>query len=118
MQQQTYAIIMFLLLPAQMITGLFLWKIKSFENYIEFMGGIRVVNSLHVLLCFFFTAFIIGHIYLATLGHTPLAHIKAMFTGYEDMEPEPEAPAPPDSGRAAEEAKKDGGGFAPLTGHA
>lgn len=84
MQQKTYAMIMFVLVPLQITTGLFLWEIKRFENYIQFMGGIRIVNLVHVLLFFFFAAFMVGHIYLATLGHTPLAHIKAMFTGYEE----------------------------------
>jgi thiosulfate reductase cytochrome b subunit len=42
-----------------------------------------------VLLFFFFTAFIFVHAYLATLGHTPLAHFKAMFTGFEDAHDEP-----------------------------
>lgn len=84
MQQQTYAIIMFVLVPLQIVTGLFLWEIKRFENYIQFMGGVRIVNQLHVVLFFFFAAFLVGHIYLATLGHTPLAHIKSMFTGYEE----------------------------------
>jgi len=41
----------------------------------------------HLFLSIFFTAFLFVHIYLATLGHTPWTHIKAMFTGYED-EPE------------------------------
>ncbi len=84
MQQQTYAVIMFVLVPIQMATGLFLWEIKRFENYIHFMGGVMIVNLVHVILFFFFAAFLIGHIYLATLGHTPLAHIKSMFTGYEE----------------------------------
>ncbi len=36
-------------------------------------------------------AFLIGHLYLSTTGHTPLAHIKAMITGWEDQhEAEPE----------------------------
>jgi len=84
MQQQTYALIMFVLLPLQIVTGLFLWEIKRFENYIQFMGGIRIVNLLHVVLFFLFAAFMIGHLYMSTLGHTPLAHIKAMFTGFEE----------------------------------
>lgn len=84
MQQQTYAVLMFVLLPLQIVTGLFLWEIKRFENYIGFLGGIRIINLIHVVLFFFFAAFIVGHIYLATLGHTPLAHIKSMFTGYEE----------------------------------
>jgi hypothetical protein len=39
---------------------------------------------IHVLLFIFFSAFIIVHFYLATLGHTTFAHIIAMFTGYEE----------------------------------
>lgn len=84
LQQATYAKIMFLLLPLQMVTGIFLWQIKQFEDYIHVMGGIKIVNTVHVLLFFFFVAFMIGHIYMTTFGHTPLAHIKSMFTGYEE----------------------------------
>ena len=84
LQQQSYLGIMLLLLPAQMISGLLLWKVKGFENYINLLGGIKVIDTIHVLLFFVFSAFLIVHCYLATLGHTPLAHFKAMFTGYED----------------------------------
>jgi thiosulfate reductase cytochrome b subunit len=89
LQQQAYLGIMFIFLPAQMISGLFLWRVKRFENYIELIGGIKIVSTIHVLLFFFFLTFIFVHAYLATLGHTPLAHFKAMFTGYEEHhEPE------------------------------
>jgi len=84
LQKNAYLGIMFVFLPAQMITGLFLWRVKRFENYIELIGGIKIVSTIHVLLFFFFTAFIFVHVYLATLGHTPLAHFKAMFTGFEE----------------------------------
>jgi thiosulfate reductase cytochrome b subunit len=91
LQQKAYIGIMLVFLPAQMITGLFLWRVKKFENYIDFLGGIKIVDTIHVLLFFFFTAFIFVHAYLATLGHTPLAHFKAMFTGFEDAHDEPAA---------------------------
>ncbi|MEW6593876.1 MAG: cytochrome b/b6 domain-containing protein [Thermodesulfobacteriota bacterium] len=84
MQQQAYLGIMFLLLPAQIASGFFLWRVRGFENYITLLGGVKIVATIHVLLFFFFTAFIIVHCYLATLGHTPLAHFKAMITGYEE----------------------------------
>ena len=84
LQQNAYIAIMFLLLPAQMITGLFLYRVRHFENYINLLGGIKIIDTIHVLLFFFFVAFMIVHIYLATLGHTPMAHFKAMFTGYEE----------------------------------
>ena len=84
LQQQAYLAIMFVLLPAQMISGLFLWKIKGYGEYINLLGGIKIIDTIHVLLFFFFTSFLFIHCYLATLGHTPLAHFKAMFTGYEE----------------------------------
>ena len=84
MQQKAYIGLMFVFLPAQMISGIFLWQVKGFENYIDLLGGIRIVDTIHVLLFYFFATFMFVHTYLATLGHTPLAHFKAMFTGYED----------------------------------
>lgn len=84
LQQQSYLAIMFVLLPAQMISGLFLWKIKGYGEYINLLGGIKVIDTVHVLLFFFFTSFLFIHCYLATLGHTPLAHFKAMVTGFEE----------------------------------
>ncbi len=89
LQQKAYIGIMFVILPAHMITGLFLWRVKKFENYIELLGGIKIVSTIHVLLFFFFATFIFVHAYLATLGHTPLAHFKAMFTGFEEAHDEP-----------------------------
>jgi thiosulfate reductase cytochrome b subunit len=29
--------------------------------------------------------FFVVHVYFATTGHTPIAHIKAMITGYEEV---------------------------------
>jgi thiosulfate reductase cytochrome b subunit len=84
LQQLVYFAIMFVFLPAQMMSGLFLWKIKSYEEYINLLGGIKLLDTIHVLLFFFFTSYLFIHCYLATLGHTPLARFKAMFTGYEE----------------------------------
>ena len=84
LQQQAYIGLMFLFLPLQMITGLLLWRVNDFALYINWLGGIKIVDTIHVLLFFFFSIFMVVHAYLATLGHTPLAHYKAMFTGYEE----------------------------------
>ena len=84
MQQVSYLMIMVLLIPLQLITGLFLWDPKLFGPVVNIIGGIQIADLVHVLLWIFFSAFIIVHFYLATLGHTPMAHIIAMFKGYED----------------------------------
>ena len=91
MQSMTYQIIMLLLVPLQFYTGVLLWDVPRFSAMIELFGGVRVVDTVHVLIFIFFTAFIFIHPYLASLGHTPTAHFKAMFTGYEEVEDEPGA---------------------------
>jgi thiosulfate reductase cytochrome b subunit len=83
MQQVSYLMIMTLLIPVQIITGLFLWNPKLFSPVVNIVG-IQIIDAIHVLLWIFFSAFMIVHFYLATLGHTPLAHIISMFTGYEE----------------------------------
>jgi len=88
MQQVSYLMIMVLLIPLQLITGLLLWDPKLFSPIINVVGGIQIIDIVHVLLWIFFSAFIIVHFYLATLGHTTWAHIIAMFTGFEEEEEE------------------------------
>lgn len=75
MQKLAYDGVMFVALPAQMITGFILMK-----------GGASVHTALliHVLVGAFFVLFIVGHMYLATTGHTPLALFKEMIHGYEE----------------------------------
>ncbi len=86
LQSVSYQIIMLLVLPAQIFTGILLWDVERFSGLVNFLGGVRVVDTVHVLVLIFFTFFLFVHVYLATLGHTPAAHIKAMFTGYEEVE--------------------------------
>ena len=86
MQSMSYQVIMLLLVPIQFYTGVLLWDVKRFSGMIDLLGGVRVVDTAHVLIFIFFSGFIFMHIYLATLGHTRMAHIKSMFTGYEEIE--------------------------------
>jgi len=86
MQGMTYQIIMLLLVPLQFYTGVLLWDVQRFSGMIDVLGGVRVVDTAHVLIFIFFVGFIFVHPYLASLGHTRTAHFKAMLTGYEDVE--------------------------------
>ena len=86
MQGMTYQVIMLLLVPLQFYTGLLLWDVERFSGMIDLLGGVRVVDTAHVLIFIYFITYIFVHAYLGTLGHTWSAHFKAMFTGYEDVE--------------------------------
>jgi thiosulfate reductase cytochrome b subunit len=88
MQSMAYQVIMMIVVPVQFVTGILLWEVQRFSATIELIGGIRVVDTVHVLAFIFFTAFICIHPYLASLGHTRSAHFKAMITGYEEVEEE------------------------------
>lgn len=86
LQQAAYFIIMLLLVPLQLVSGVLLWDIKMFADWISLLGGLKVVDMVHVIVFFCLTAFLFVHVYLTTLGTTPLEHIKEMFTGYEEIE--------------------------------
>jgi thiosulfate reductase cytochrome b subunit len=86
LQIMLYQVVMLLLVPIQILTGLFLFDVKHFSAAVDFLGGVRVIDTVHVLIFIFFIFFIQMHVYLATLGHTPAAHIKAMISGYDDFD--------------------------------
>jgi thiosulfate reductase cytochrome b subunit len=88
MQSMLYQVIMLLVVPIQFYTGILLWDLKRFSGAVELLGGVRVVDTVHVLIFIFFTSYILIHAYLGTLGHTPSAHFKEMYTGYLDGEEE------------------------------
>ncbi len=91
LQRVSYQIIMLLILPVQIFTGVLLWDIERFSGAVALLGGVRIVDTVHVLLFIFFVGFLFVHVYLATLGHTATAHIKAMFTGYEETDEDTDA---------------------------
>jgi thiosulfate reductase cytochrome b subunit len=86
LQKTTYFGIMFVLVPLQIVTGVLLWDLERFRALIEALGGVRVIDAFHIILAYIFTAFLIVHIYLATLGHTFFSHFKAMIVGHENTE--------------------------------
>ena len=86
LQIMMYQIIMLIFVPIQFISGLLLWDVKQFAFLVDMFGGVRVVDTIHVLMFIVFSGFLIMHLYLITLGHTRTAHIKAMLTGYEEVE--------------------------------
>ncbi len=86
MQSMTYQVMMLLLVPIQFFTGVLLWDVERFSHMIDLLGGVRVVDTAHVLIFIYFIVYIFVHPYLGTLGHTWSAHFKAMFNGYEDVE--------------------------------
>ena len=86
LQKMTYQLVMLVAVPIQFVTGLMMWNVKGFQRWIDMAGGIRVVDTVHVLLFIFFVFFILVHAYMGALGQKPSTHFKEMITGYEEPE--------------------------------
>lgn len=86
MQKSAYLAIMFVLVPLVSLTGIFLMNIAPLRDLVIMIGGLKLLVGAHFLLACSLCAFLFTHIYLATLGHTPLAYFKPMWTGWEEVE--------------------------------
>jgi thiosulfate reductase cytochrome b subunit len=84
MQKITYQFMMFITVPITALSGLMMWDVDRFSGLIEMMGGIRVVNTIHVIMFIMFLFFIFLHAYMGALGPKPSTHYKEMFTGWEE----------------------------------
>jgi thiosulfate reductase cytochrome b subunit len=87
LQQLTYLGILNVLLPLQGITGILMWGVQRWPQMSQAFGGLPFLAPFHTLIAWIFATFIIGHVYLTTTGGMrPLTSIKAMITGWEDIE--------------------------------
>ncbi|MCJ7499779.1 cytochrome b/b6 domain-containing protein [bacterium] len=86
LQKTAYAAIMFVCIPLVIVTGVLMMNVSSLREMVMAVGGLRLLIGAHWLVACVFCAFLFTHIYLATLGHTPFAHFKPMWTGWEEAE--------------------------------
>jgi thiosulfate reductase cytochrome b subunit len=85
-QKLTYFGILNVLLPLQIVTGAAMWGVQKWPEIAGALGGLPLLAPMHSLLAWLFGSFIVGHVYLTTTGATPLEGIRAMVTGYEEVE--------------------------------
>lgn len=87
LQQVTYVGILNVLLPLQGLTGILMWGVQKWPNLASSLGGLPFLAPFHTLIAWIFAAFIVGHVYLTTTGGPrPMDSIKAMVTGWENVE--------------------------------
>lgn len=87
MQKSAYMAIMFVLMPLVALSGILLTNVSPLREIVILVGGLKLLMSVHFLLACSLIAFLFTHVYLATLGKTPMAYIKPMWTGWEEEEP-------------------------------
>jgi thiosulfate reductase cytochrome b subunit len=84
LQKIAYGSTMFIFAPIVIVTGLLYTDIDILRKYMLLWNITGIVNAIHIIVAYLFTLFLIIHVYMATLGPTPLSHIRAMISGYEE----------------------------------
>ena len=86
LQRLVYLSLAAFLLPFQMISGFLYWGYNQWPSWgldglsLKWIGILHMFGAINIL------TFIVVHVYMTTTGHSLSAHIKAMITGWEDVE--------------------------------
>jgi thiosulfate reductase cytochrome b subunit len=86
LQRLVYLSLAALLLPIQMISGFLYWSNNSWDAWGLSFLSLKTLAMVHMAGAFAILTFVIVHVYMTTTGHSLSAYIKAMITGWEDVE--------------------------------
>ena len=89
LQKLTYLGLKILVIPTMVISGLLYMFYRYPQKgtiYGLNIGSVEVIAVFHTAAAFLLMAFVIAHVYLITTGSTVTSNLKAMVTGYEELE--------------------------------
>jgi thiosulfate reductase cytochrome b subunit len=86
LQRLTYLGLAAALLPVQMATGFLYWGYNSWADWGLSVLTLQIVALVHTAGAFAILSFLVVHLYMTTTGHKISAHVKAMITGWEEVE--------------------------------
>jgi len=85
LQRMIYLGLKLLVIPVMVLSG-FAYMYLNFPNVTFELDSLDLVAAIHTMGAFFLIFFVIAHIYLTTTAHRPMSSIKAMVTGWEEMD--------------------------------
>jgi thiosulfate reductase cytochrome b subunit len=89
LQRAVYVLLKVLAFPVMVTSGLlYLLYRYPHRSGVEALNvrGLETIAAVHTAGAFFLIAFIVVHVYLITTGTTVTSSLKAMITGYEELE--------------------------------
>lgn len=85
LQKYFYILVMYLAVPCVIISGIgLLFPEIIIENIYKF-SGIYVTAVFHAAMGFFISMFLIIHLYVSTIGKSPLENFKGIITGWHSL---------------------------------
>lgn len=89
LQKLVYASLKVVIIPLMIVTGLayMYYRYPHFNKIAHLnIAGLEVIALLHTMGAFLLVAFFLAHLYLMTTGETITSNLKAMITGFEELE--------------------------------
>ncbi|HET6559960.1 MAG TPA: cytochrome b/b6 domain-containing protein [Prolixibacteraceae bacterium] len=85
LQQFIYVVIMYLFVPVVIITGFALLFPETIIENVYGLSGVFVTAVLHSAMGFFISIFLIIHLFVASIGKSPVENFKSMITGWHHI---------------------------------
>lgn len=82
LQKLSYVIVMYLLMPLLIFSGIALFFPDLLPDRILGLSGIHLFDIIHIITGFALSIFMVIHIYFCTIGKTPWSNYKSMITGW------------------------------------
>ncbi len=85
LQKVSYVFTMYLALPLLFISG---WALLFPEFILKKLlgfSGIFLTAQLHIVMGFLVSLFLIIHLYVSTMGKSPVSNFKSMITGWQEL---------------------------------
>lgn len=86
LQRLAYLGLEIVLMPLITASGVLYFFYNEWQGHGPAWLSLETVAVVHLLVAFGIVAFVFGHVYLTTTGETLTSNIKAMITGYEELE--------------------------------
>jgi thiosulfate reductase cytochrome b subunit len=85
LQKYTYLAVMYLVVPLVIITGIGLMFPELIFNKIYDVSGVLITAVTHSAMGFFISIFLIIHLYIASIGKSPLDNFRSIINGWHHI---------------------------------
>lgn len=85
LQKYSYILVMYMVVPVVIITGIALLYPEIIIEKVYTFSGVFVTAVVHSIMGFFISIFLIVHLYIASIGKSPLENFKSIITGWHHV---------------------------------
>lgn len=86
LQQYIYIIVMYMAVPVVIVTGIALLFPEIIIDKVYTFSGVFVTAIFHSAMGFFISIFLVIHIYIASIGKSPLENFKSIINGWHQVD--------------------------------